>query len=82
MKSFRLHRPKKRKGKGFQAIYKRKLTWKETISKCWNKFIFIPLLMGIFFLILTVFILTTGRGRHTEPIIEFQTLINFIKSFF
>ena len=74
MKSFRLHRPKK----GFQAIYKRKLTWKEKIKK----FIFVPLLMGIFFLIYTVFILTTGRDRHTEPIIEFQTLIDFIKSFF
>ena len=79
MKSFRMHRPKK----GFQAIYKRKLTWKEKIKK----FIFVPLLMGISFLILTVFILTTdgyndGGYSDSEPIIEFQTLIDFIKSFF
>ena len=76
MKSFRLHRPKK----GFQAIYKRKLTWKEKIKK----FIFVPLLMGIFFLILTVLVLTTGGSdfySDDEPIIEFQTLIDFIKSF-
>ena len=74
-----MHRPKK----GFQAIYKRKLTWKEKIKK----FIFVPLLMGISFLILTVFILTTdgyndGGYSDSEPIIEFQTLIDFIKSFF
>jgi len=74
MKSFRLHRPKK----GFQAIYKRKLTWKEKIKK----FIFVPLLMGIFFLILTVLFLTIGTRENPEPIIEFQTLIDFIKSFF
>ena len=78
MKSFRLHRPKK----GFQAIYKRKLTWKEKIKK----FIFVPLLMGIFFLIYTVFIITTDGyddgNSDSEPIIEFQTLIDFIKSFF
>ena len=77
MKSFRLHRPKK----GFQAIYKRKLTWKEKIKK----FIFVPLLMGIFFLILTVLLLillTIGTRENPEPTIEFQTLIDFIKSFF
>ena len=49
MKSFRLHRPKK----GFQAIYKRKLTWKEKISKFWWKGI-VPILIIVFMGILVI----------------------------
>ena len=49
MKSFRLHRPKK----GFQAINKRKLTWKEKISKFWWKGI-VPILIIVFIFILMI----------------------------
>ena len=49
MKSFRLHRP----NKGFQAIYKRKLTWKEKISKFWWKGI-VPILIIVFMGILMI----------------------------
>ena len=88
MKSFRLHRPKKRKGKGFQAIYKRKLTWKEKISKFWNKFIFTPLFIVIS--LLTVALITylapvyDGLSREDEPTPaeKLRNLVEFIKYFF
>ena len=51
MKSFRLHRPKRRKG--FQAVFKRELTWKEKISKFWWKGIF-PILIIVFMFILLI----------------------------
>ena len=51
MKSFRLYRPKRRKG--FQAVFKRELTWKEKISKFWWKGIF-PILIIVFMFILLI----------------------------
>ena len=58
MKSFRLHRPKK----GFQAIYKRKLTWKEKISKFWWKGI-VPILIVVFMGILMIVLHTPYEER-------------------
>ena len=58
MKSFRLHRPKK----GFQAIYKRKLTWKEKISKFWWKGI-VPILIVLFMGILMIVLHTPYEER-------------------
>ena len=62
MKSFRLHRPKKRKGKGFQAIFKRELTWKEKISKFWWKGI-VPILIVVFMGILMIVLHTPYEER-------------------
>ena len=79
MKSFRLHRPKK----GFQAIYKRKLTWKEKISKFWNKVIFTPLKMASFFLlIITLGYLTPHTSSRDTFAERLRDLVDFIKSFF
>ena len=58
MKSFRLHRPKK----GFQAIYKRELTWKEKISKFWWKGI-VPILIVVFMGILMIVLNTPYEER-------------------
>jgi len=84
MKSFRLHRPKK----GFQAIYKRKLTWKEKISKFWNKFIFTPLFIVISLLIVALITYLApdidGLSVEDEPTTakKLRNLVEFIKYFF
>tara|TARA_Y100000592_G_C5379868_1_gene272881 strand:- start:192 stop:437 length:246 start_codon:yes stop_codon:yes gene_type:complete len=80
MKSFRLHRPKK----GFQAIYKRKLTWKEKIKK----FIFVPLFIVISLLIvaLITYLAPVYDGLSVEdeptPAEKLRNLVEFIKYFF
>ena len=84
MKSFRLHRPKKRKGKGFQAIYKRKLTWKEKISKSWWKGI-VPILIIVFMGILMIVTHESEEERLEREwggIKDFWNMIEDITRFF
>ena len=80
MKSFRLHRPKK----GFQAIYKRKLTWKEKISKFWWKGI-VPILIIVFMGILMIVLHTPYEERLEREwggIKDFWNMIEDITRFF
>ena len=78
MKSFRLHRPKKRKGKGFQAIYKRKLTWKEKISKFWWKGI-VPILIIVFMGILMIVLHTPYEERLERERRSWEPFWNMIE---
>ena len=80
MKSFRLHRPKK----GFQAIYKRKLTWKEKISKSWWKGI-VPILIIVFMGILMIVTHESEEERLEREwggIKDFLNMIEDITRFF
>ena len=80
MKSFRLHRPKK----GFQAIYKRKLTWKEKISKSWWKGI-VPILIIVFMGILMIVTHESEEERLEREwggIKDFWNMIEDITRFF
>ena len=80
MKSFRLHRPKKR----FQAIYKRKLTWKEKISKFWWKGI-VPILIIVFMGILVIVTHESEEERLEREwggIKDFWNMIEDITRFF
>ena len=80
MKSFRLHRPKK----GFQAIYKRKLTWKEKISKFWWKGIG-PILIIVFMGILVIVTHESEEERLEREwggIKDFWNMIEDITRFF
>ena len=84
MKSFRLHRPKKRKGKGFQAIFKRELTWKEKISKFWWKGI-VPILIIVFMGILVIVTHESEEERLEREwggIKDFWNMIEDITRFF
>ena len=74
MKSFRLHRPKK----GFQAIYKRKLTWKEKISKFWWKGIF-PILIIIFMGILMIVTHESYKEREERKRRSMEPFWNMIE---
>ena len=80
MKSFRLHRPKK----GFQAIYKRELTWKEKISKFWWKGI-VPILIIVFMGILVIVTHESEEERLEREwggIKDFWNMIEDITRFF
>ena len=80
MKSFKLHRPKK----GFQAIYKRKLTWKEKISKSWWKGI-VPILIIVFMGILMIVTHESEEERLEREwggIKDFWNMIEDITRFF
>ena len=84
MKSFRLHRPKKRKGKGFQAIFKREQTWKEKISKFWWKGI-VPILIIVFMGILVIVTHESEEERLEREwggIKDFWNMIEDITRFF
>ena len=74
MKSFRLHRPKK----GFQAIYKRKLTWKEKISKFWWKGI-VPILIIVFMGILMIVLHTPYEERLERERRSWEPFWNMIE---
>ena len=78
MKSFRLHRPKKRKGKGFQAIFKRELTWKEQISKFWWKGI-VPILIIVFMGILMIVLHTPYEERLERERRSWEPFWNMIE---
>ena len=74
MKSFRLHRP----NKGFQAIYKRKLTWKEKISKFWWKGI-VPILIIVFMGILMIVLHTPYEERLERERRSWEPFWNMIE---